>query len=72
MASIVGKVPLIQLFLATQPSMGCANAAEIPGKTGIAAMYMSSELFNPWLWRVGCDKPRLSCLTVEETADSEK
>ncbi len=44
--------------------MGCADAAALDGRR-------SSNVYevNPWLWQFGRGKPRLSGLTVVETAD---
>ncbi len=80
--NMVGRVPLIPLFLAgnTTPTiprvyskrkdsgfpMGCADAAALDGRRG-SNVYE----FNPWLWQLGRGKPRLGGLTVEETADRQ-
>jgi hypothetical protein len=78
--NMVGRVPLIQLFLAGNSTptiphmyskhknagfpMGCANAAAADGKRG-------SNIYEvkPWLWQFGRGKPRLGGLTIEKTAE---
>ena len=78
---MVGRVPLIPLFLAgnstpTIPhkfskhkgsgfSMGCTDSAASDGRRGSSVYEV-----NTWLsqWNFGCGKPRLGGLTVEETA----
>ena len=73
--NMVGRVPLIPLFLAgnstpTIPHMfskrkdsgfpfGCADAA---GRRGSNVYEV-----NPWLWQFGRCKPRLGGLTIEDT-----
>jgi hypothetical protein len=80
--NMVGRVPLIPLFLAgnTTPTiphvyskhkdpgfpMGCADAAALDGRRGSNVYEV-----NPWLWLFGRGKPRLGGLTVEETADTK-
>ena len=77
--NMVGRVPLIPLFLAgnatpTIPHMyskkkaagfpsGCADAAALDGRRG-------SNIYevNPWLWRFGRGKPRLGGLSIDQTA----
>ncbi len=77
--NMVGRVPLIPLFLAgnstpTIPHMfsknkaagfpsACANAAALDGRRG-------SNIYevNPWLWRFGRGKPRLGGLSIDQTA----
>jgi hypothetical protein len=76
--NMVGRVPLIPLFLAgnstpTIPHMlskhkaagfpsGCADAAALDGRRG-------SNIYevNPWLWRFGRGKPRLGGLLIDQT-----
>ena len=74
---MVGRVPLILLFLAGNSTptiphkfskhkgsgfpMGCADTAASDGRRGCNV----SEV-NTWLWNFGCGKPRLGVLTVEE------
>ena len=76
--NMVGRVPLIPLFLAgnstpTIPHMfskrkdsgfpfGCANAAAADGRRGSNVYEV-----NPWLWQFGRGKPRLGGLTIEDT-----
>jgi hypothetical protein len=80
--NMVGRVPLIPLFLAgnTTPTiphvfskrkdsgfpMGCADAAALDGRRGSNVYEV-----NTWLWQFGRGKPRLGGLTVEETADRQ-
>ncbi len=75
---MVGRVPLMQLFLAgnvtpTIPHlyskrkdsgfpMGCADAASVDGRSGSNVYEV-----NPWLWQFGRGKPRLGGLSVEDT-----
>ena len=77
---MVGRVPLIPLFLAanstsTIPHMfskgkdsgvlyGCADAAATDGRR-------DSNVYevNQWLWQFGRGKPRLGGLTIEETSE---
>ncbi len=77
---MVGRVPLIPLFLAgnltpTIPHMfrkrkdsgfpyGCADAAAADGQRGSNVYEV-----NPWLWQFGRGKPRLGGLTIEETSE---
>ena len=81
--NMVGRVPLIPLFLAgnstpTIPHMfskrkeagfpfGCADAAALDGRRG-------SNIYevNPWLWQFGRGKPRLGGLSVEQTGERKK
>ena len=78
--NMVGRVPLIPLFLAgnstpTIPHMfsqrkeagfpfGCADAAALDGRRG-------SNIYevNPWLWQFGRGKPRLGGLSIEQTVE---
>ena len=76
--NMVGRVPLIPLFLAgnstpTIPHMfskrkesgfpfGCADSAAADGRRGSNVYEV-----NPWLWQFGRGKPRLGGLTVEDT-----
>ena len=76
--NMVGRVPLIPLFLAgnstpTIPHMfskrkdsgfpfGCADAAAADGRRGSNVYEV-----NPWLWQFGRGKPRLGGLTIEDT-----
>ena len=77
---MVGRVPLIPLFLAGN------STPTIPHKyskhksfgfpmgncdTAAAAGLCGSNVYevNPWLWQFGRGKPRLGGLSVEETAD---
>jgi hypothetical protein len=78
--NIVGRVPLIQLFLAgnstpTIPHMfskrkdsgvlyGCADTAATDGLRGSNVYEV-----NPYLWQFGRGKPRLGGLTIEETSE---
>ena len=80
---VVGRVPLIPLFLAgnstpTVPhkfskhkssgfSMGSADSAAADGRRGCNVYEV-----NTWLWNFGRGKPRLGGLTVEETAMRKK
>ncbi len=75
--NMVGRVPLMQLFLAgnatpTIPHMfskrkdagfpfGCADAAALDGRRG-------SNINEVWLWRFGRGKPRLGGLSIDQTA----
>ena len=77
-ANMVGRVPLIQLFLAGNSSptiphqysqhkrsgfpVGICDTAAADGRRG-------SNLYevNPWLWQFGRGKPRLGGLLVEKT-----
>ena len=77
--NIVGRVPLIPLFLAgnstlTIPHMfakrkdacfpfGCADAAGVDGRQGSNVYEV-----NTWLWSFGRSKPRLGGLSIEQTA----
>jgi hypothetical protein len=81
--NMVGRVPLIPLFLAgnstpTIPHMfskrkdsgfpyGCADSAAADGRRGSNVYEV-----NPWLWQFGRGKPRLGGLTVKETTDRKK
>jgi len=76
---MVGRVPLIPLFLAgnstpTIPYMfskrkesgfpfGCADAAAADGRRGSNVYEV-----NLWMWQFGRGKPRLGGLTVKQTA----
>jgi hypothetical protein len=80
--NMVGRVPLIPLFLAGNKTptiphvfskrkdsgfpMGCADAAALDGRRGSNVYEV-----NPWLWQFGRGKPRLGGLTVAETADRQ-
>ena len=80
--NMVGRVPLIPLFLAGNKTptiphvfskrkdsgfpMGCADAAALDGRQGSNVYEV-----NPWLWQFGRGQPRLGGLTVEETADRQ-
>ena len=80
---VVGRVPLIPLFLAgnstpTIPhkfskhkgsgfSMGSADSAAADGRRGCNVYEV-----NTWLWNFGRGKPRLGGLTVEETTVRKK
>jgi hypothetical protein len=80
---MVGRVPLIPLFLAgnsnlTIPHMfskrkdsgfpyGCADSAAADGRRGSNVYEV-----NPWLWQFGRGKPCLGGLTVKETAERKK
>jgi hypothetical protein len=73
--NMVGRVPLIRLFLAgnTTPTiplvyskrkdsgfpMGCADAAALDGRRGSKVHGV-----NPWLWQFGRGKPRLGVLRL--------
>lgn len=77
---MVGRVPLIPLFLAgnTTPTIphqysqhkrsgfpvGISDSAAEDGRRGSNAYEV-----NPWLWQFGRGKPRLGGLSVEETDD---
>ena len=77
---MVGRVPLIPLFLAgnstpTIPHMfgkrkktgfpfGCADAAALDGRRGSNVYEV-----NPWLWSFGRGKPRLGGLSIEQTVE---
>jgi len=77
--NMVGRVPLIPLFLAgnstpTIPHMfskrresgfpfGCADAAAADGRRGSNVYEV-----NLWMWQFGRGKPRLGGLTVKQTA----
>ena len=77
--NMVGRVPLIPLFLAgnstpTIPYMfskrkdsgfpfGCADAAAADGRRGSNVYEV-----NLWMWQFGRGKPRLGGLTVKQTA----
>jgi hypothetical protein len=76
---MVGRVPLIPLFLAGNSTptiphkfskqkgsgfpMGCSDLAASDGRCGSSVYEV-----NTWLWNFGSGKPRLGGLTVEETA----
>jgi hypothetical protein len=78
--NMVGRVPLIPLFLAgnstpTIPHMfsklkdsgvlyGCADAAATDGRRGSNVYEV-----NPWLWQFGRGKSRLGGLTIEVTSE---
>ncbi len=78
--NIVGRVPLMPLFLAGNSTpiiphifskrkdsgfpYGCADAAATDGRRG-SNVYEA----NPWLWEFGHGKPRLGGLTIEETTE---
>ena len=80
--NMVGRVPLIPLFLAGNATptiphiyskrkdsgfpMGCADAATEDGRRGSNVYEV-----NPWLWMFGRGKPRLGGLTVAETAERQ-
>ena len=80
--NMVGRVPLIPLFLAGNKTpriphvfsrrkdsgfpMGCTDAAALDGRQGSNVYEV-----NPWLWQFGRGKPRLGGLTVEKTADRQ-
>jgi hypothetical protein len=77
-ANMVGRVPLIPLFLAgnTTPTIphkysqhqksgfpvGICDSAAEDGRRGSNAYEV-----NPWLWQFGRGKPRLGGLSVEKT-----
>ena len=77
---MVGRVPLIPLFLAGNSTptiphkyskhkssgfpMGSCDTAAADGRRGSNVYEV-----NPWLWQFGRGKPRLGGLSVEETAD---
>jgi hypothetical protein len=79
---MVGRVPLIPLFLAgnstpTIPHMfnkrkdsgfpyGCADTAPTDGLRGSNVYH---DEVNPWLWQFGFGKPRLGGLTIKETSE---
>ena len=80
---MVGRVPLIPLFLAgnTTPTIphqysqhkrsgfpvGSCDSAAEDGRRGSNAYEM-----NLWLWQFGRGKPRLGGLSVEETAERKQ
>ena len=79
---MVGRVPLIPLFLAGNPTptiphvyskrkesgfqLECTDAAALDGRRGSNVYEV-----NQWLWQFGRGKPHLGGLTVEETADRQ-
>ena len=81
--NVVGRVPLIPLFLAGNSTptiphkfskskgsgfpLGCADPAASDGRRGCNVYEV-----NTWLWNFGRGKPRLGGLTVEETAMRKK
>ncbi len=80
---MVGRVPLIPLFLAGNKTptiphkfskrkgigfpMGCADPAALDGRRGC-----NRYKVNTWLWNFGSGKPSLGGLTVEETSMLKK
>ena len=78
--NMVGRIPLMQLFLAgdltpTIPHMfskrkdsgfpyGCADAAATDGRRGSHVYEVT-----PWLWQFGLGKPRLGGLSITETSE---
>ena len=80
---MVGRVPLIPLFLAGNSTptiphkfskhkgsgfpMGCADSAAADGRRGCNVYEV-----NTWLWNLSRGKPRLGGLTVEETTIRKK
>ena len=78
-ANVLGRVPLIPLFLAGNSAptiphkfskhkgsgfpMGSADTADADGRRGSNVYEV-----NTWLWMFGRGKPRLGGLSVEETA----
>ena len=74
--NMVGRVPLIPLFLAgnstpTIPHMySKKKAAGFPSGCADAAGRRGSNIYevNPWLWRFGRGKPRLGGLSIDQTA----
>ena len=80
--NMVGRVPLIRLFLAgnstpTIPHMfskhrdagfpfGCADAAAVDGRRGSNVYEV-----NPWLWQFGCGMPRRRGLSIQKTAEKK-
>ena len=76
---VLGRVPLFPLFLAGNSTptiphsfskfkgsgfpVGCADSAAADGRRGSNVYEV-----NQWLWKFGRGKPRLGCLTVDETA----
>ncbi len=81
--NITGRVPLFQLLLVgnstpTVPHcyskckdtgfpMGCADLAEVNGRSGSNVYEV-----NPWLWQFGLGKQLLGGLNVEETAQRQE
>jgi hypothetical protein len=81
--NMVGRVPLIPLFLAGDsttaiPHMfskrkdsgfpyGCTDSAAANGRRG-------SNIYevNPWLWQFGRGKPHLGILTVKDSETTER
>ena len=45
---------------------GCADSAAEDGRRGSNVYEV-----NTWLWQFGRGKPRLGCLTIEETSDRQ-
>ena len=82
---VVGRVPLIPLFLAGNSTptiphkfskrngtgfpLGCADSAGSDGRRGCNVTVYE---VNTWLWNFGCGKPHLGGLTVEETSMRKK
>ena len=82
-ANMVGRVPLIPLFLAGNSSptiphqysqhkrsgfpVGICDTAAVDGRRGSNAYEV-----NPWLWQFGRGKPRLGGLSVEKTDDRKE
>ena len=80
---VFGRVPLFPLFLAGNSTpvnphsfskfkgsgflVGCADSGAADGRRGSNVYEI-----NQWLWKFGWGKPRLGCLTVDETAMRKK
>jgi hypothetical protein len=81
-ANMVGRIPLMPCFLDGNATLtiphkysknenscfleGCADAAAENGRLGSNVYEV-----NTWLWQFGRGKPRLGCLTIEETQASD-
>jgi hypothetical protein len=82
-ANMVGRIPLIPLFLAGNSTptiphkynqhkrsgfpVGCCDTAAADGRRGSNVYEV-----NPWLWQFGRGKPRLGGLSVEDTDDRKE
>jgi hypothetical protein len=80
---MVGRIPLIPLFLAGNSTptiphkynqhkrsgfpVGCCDTAAADGRRGSNVYEV-----NPWLWQFGRGKPRLGGLSVEDTDDRKE
>ena len=79
-ANMVGRVPLIQLFLAGNSTPTIPHLYSQHKRSGFPVPVGSCDTaaadgrrgsnvyeVNPWLWQFGRGKPRLGCLSVEKT-----